>query len=155
MPHYNTSTRQRVADINLGLRVDKATATLPQTTSSALFNVEVGRVLVNMILGEVTTVIQTQINATKLQSNPDTGTTTDMCAALDITAKEVGSLFTISGTAGTALQAGSSGSVIGQAIPVIVAAGAIELVCAASNTGYVKWSIFYVPIDDGAYVEAA
>jgi hypothetical protein len=38
---------------------------------------------------------------------------------------------------------------------MVVAAGTIDLDCAASNTGSVKWSIWYVPLDDGAYVEAA
>ena len=38
----------------LGLRVDRATATLPQTTAAAIFNVLVGRVAVTQIIGEVT-----------------------------------------------------------------------------------------------------
>lgn len=156
MPSYNLGTRGRIADIGLGIRVDRATATLPQTTASAIFNVETGNVLVMLILGEVTTIIQTQANATKLQANPDTGTTTDLCGTLDITADEVGSLYTITGDAATdAMQRGESGSVPAQTTAVVVSPGTIDLNCAASNTGNVKWSIWYYPLEDGAYVEAA
>ena len=155
MPSYNKSTRQRVADINLGLRVDRATAALPATTAAAIFNVLGGRVAVTAIVGEVTTVLGAVVTNLSIQSNPTTGTTTAMCAVLAIASKEAGTLFTIDGTAATALQAGSSGSVRGQATPVIVAIGAIELLTNATNTGSVKWSIFYVPIDEGASIEAA
>ena len=154
MTHYNQSTRQRVADINLGLRVDRATATLPATTAAAIFNVLGGRVAVT-IVGEVTTVLGAVVTNLSIQSNPTTGTTTAMCGVLAIANLEAGTLFTIDGTAATALQAGSSGSVRGQNTPVIVAIGAIELLTSATNTGSVKWSIFYVPIDDGAYIAAA
>ena len=38
---------------------------------------------------------------------------------------------------------------------VIVNTGSIDLDCAASNTGSVKWTATYIPIDDGAAVAAA
>ena len=157
MPSYNLSTRQRVADINLGLRVDRATATLPQTTAAAIFNVLVGRVAITQIVGEVTTVIQTQANNTKLTANPTTGTSVDICAALDITADEVGCLYGITGLNTDALIGVNAGALpqVGGKGAVIVNVGTIDLDCAASNTGSVKWSIFYVPVDEGAYIEAA
>jgi hypothetical protein len=155
MPNYNASTRQAIADIGVGLRVDRATAALPATTSDVLFTVSGGRVIVDLILGEVTTVIEDQENNTNLEANPTTGTATDICTALDIADHEAGTLYTVSGTAATAMQSGSSGSVIGQAAPFIVAEGDIELHCAATNTGSVKWSIWYRPLDAGAYVTAA
>lgn len=155
MPNYNQSTRGIIADIGLGLRVDRDTAALPQTTTGSLFTVSGGNILLTLILGEVTTVIETQANNTNLVANPTTGTTTDLCAVLDITGGEEGTLYTISGTAGDALQSGSSGSVIAQAASVIVAPGAIQLTCAASNTGSVQWSVWYVPLVAGASVAAA
>ena len=39
--------------------------------------------------------------------------------------------------------------------PVVVPAGTIDLNCAASNTGAVKWSLWYIPLDAGATVTAA
>lgn len=151
----NNATGKAVREVTLGLRVDRATATLPQTTAAAIFNIVGGRVLISQIVGEVTTVIQTQANNTKLTANPTTGTSVDICAVLNITAKEVGTLFGISGLNTDALIGVNAGALPAQTRGVVVNTGTIDLDCAASNTGSVKWCVCYVPIDDGAYVEAA
>lgn len=155
MPHYNQSARQSIADINLGMRVDKSTATLPAGTAGALFNVIGGRVAIKGILGEVTTVVQTQANNTKLTANPTVGTSVDLCAVLDISADEVGCLYGITGNVGDALTGADAGYAPLPEQPLVAAVGTIDLDCAATNTGSVKWSIWYVPVDDGAYIEAA
>lgn len=139
----------------IGKQVSRATAALPQTAAGALFNITGGRVLVTTILGQVTTVIQTQANNTKLSSNPATGTTVDLCAVLDISADEVGCLYGITGIPADALVGAGAGYAPAPQRPVIVPVGAIELNCAASNTGAVKWDIWYVPLDSGASVVAA
>lgn len=139
--------------IKLGQRVDRATANI--LTGTDLFTVAGGRVLVTQIVGEVTTIMETKTINFKLASDPTVGTTNDMCANLDLTAAEQGTLLTISGTAADALRAGKSGSVVGQNSPIVVAVGAIEATVGATHTGSIKWSLWYVPLDDGAYVEAA
>lgn len=146
---------QVLRNLLFGLAVERPTAALPQTTQSALFTVTGGRIAVLGVIGQVTTVIQTQANNTKLVANPASGTDADLCAVLDITADEVGTLYSISGLASDAMRGTTAGSVAGQDRPVIVAAGTIDLSCAASNTGAIAWTLFYVPIDDGAYVTAA
>ena len=151
--NYSPSTRQRVADINLGIRVDRATANM--TNGLDLFTVSGGRVLVNLILGEVTTIIETKTVNFKLQANPTTGTTNDMSANVDLSAKEAGTLISIAGTAGTATQTGSSGSVRAQDAAMVVATGTIAATVGDTHTGSVKWSLWYIPLDDGAYVTAA
>jgi len=151
--NYNKSTRQRVADINLGIHVSRDTDNI--LTGEDLFTIAGGRVLVNLILGEVTTVMQTKTINFKLQADPTVGTTTDLCGNLDLSAAEVGSLLTIAGPVATALQIGKSGSVIGQTYPIPVAEGVIQAVVGATHTGSIKWDIWYVPLDEGAYVEAA
>lgn len=142
-------------DLAFGIKVDRATAVLPQTTSGTLFTVAGGRVLVTNITGEVTTVIQTQANNTKLVATPTTGTAVDMCAVLDISADEVGCLYTITGLPSDAMYGPNAG--LGQVMSrgLVVPIGTIKLSCAASNTGSVKWSITYLPWDDGASVVAA
>lgn len=143
-------------ELTTGIRVDRATDTLPQTADEALFTITGGRVLVVGLVGEVTTVIQTQANNTKIKFNPDaTGADQDLCAVLDITADPVGELYTISGTVGDAMR---SDLLIGNpymANPLLLSEGAIELDCAASNTGSVSWSVIYVPWDTGAEIAAA
>lgn len=139
----------------LGLAVERATAALPQTTQSALFTVTGGRILLTSIVGEVTTVIQTQANNTKIVSNPTTGTDVDLCAVLDISADQVGCLYGITGTFATAMVGANAGATVIPVNAIVVPVGTIDLSCAASNTGSVKWKITYVPLDDGASVAAA
>jgi len=141
--------------LQFGVKVDRATATLPQTTAAAIFNIKVGRVLLKQVVGEVTTVIQTQANNTKLTANPTTGTSVDICAVLSITGDEVGTLYGITGLNTDALIGINAGALPGQTRPVVLPVGTLDLDCAASNTGSVKWTVFYVPVDDGAYMEAA
>lgn len=155
MPYYNQSARTAIADIGLGMRVDKGTATLPAGTAGALFSVLGGRVAITGILGEVTTIIQTQLNNTKLTANPTTGTSVDLCTVLDTSADEVGCLYGVTGNVGDALTGANAGYAPLPEQPLAVAVGTIDLDCAATNTGSVKWSIWYVPLDDGAYIEAA
>lgn len=142
----------------LGFRVDQPAATLPQTADTALFTITGGRVLLTAIIGEVTVVIQSQANNTKLKFNPTaTGADQDLCAVLSITGDAVGELYTISGTVGDALRSDlliGLNSLLG-AGGLILAEGDIELDCAASNTGEVGWSLWYYPLDLGATVAAA
>ncbi len=115
--------------LKLGARVDRAAAALPQTAAGSLFTVTGGRVLLLAIVGEVTTVIQTQANASKLQSVPTVGSTVDMCTTLDITADEVGCLYGITGIPADALVGANAG--LGcilqhwrrQVVPVVPAPG--------------------------------
>lgn len=135
-------------------RAFRATAALPQTTASAIFTVT-GRIKLLAIIGEVTTVIQTQLDNTKLIANPTVGADVDMCAVKDITAAAVGTQLSITGTLATAMVQTASGALVYQAAPLIIAAGTIDLSCSASNTGSVKWLVDYQPIDPGAVVVAA
>lgn len=134
-----------------GKRVDRATEAL---TSEAIFTVT-GTVLVTQILGEVTTVLETAANAVKLQANPTaTGSSVDLCATLDVNAKPLATLFGITGTLADAMLSGLA--IKGQADPVIVQAGTIDLACADdSTTGSAKWSCWYVPLTEDATVVAA
>jgi hypothetical protein len=141
--------------IALGLKVDRATATLPQTAASALFTVSGGRVAITQIIGQVTTAIQNQANNTKLIANPTTGTDVDICAVLSIANDEVGCLYGITGLNSDAMIGINAGALPAQTRDVIVNVGTIDLDCAANNTGSVKWTLFYYPIDSGAAVVAA
>jgi hypothetical protein len=138
-----------------GQRVDRATAALPATAAAAIFNITGGRVCITNIIGEVTTIIQNKANNTKLTANPTTGSSVDMCAVLNIAADEVGCLYGITGTPADALIGTNAGLVPEMAKGQVLNVGTIDLDCADTNTGSVKWTVFYVPIDDGATVTAA
>jgi len=132
----------------------RASETLPASTATPYFTVT-GKVRIIDIVGEVTTLVQTQACNTKLIANPTVGADVDMCAVLSITAAAKGSIFTITGTLADAMVKTASGAGVAQAAPLIVAAGSIDLSTAATNTGATKWTVRWEPIDPGAAVLAA
>lgn len=136
-----------------GTRVEKATGTLAATTIS-LFTVAGGKVLITSIVGEVTTAI-TVANSYKLQHNPTTGTTKDLCAATDIgtTDTPAGNLLGFQGLTGDSILTGP-GAVPTLKQPIVLTAGVIEHVSAGTD-GVITWVITWVPLDDGATVVAA
>ena len=141
-----------------GMETERPTATLPQTAAGALFTITGGRILLTEIFGEVTTVIQTQADNTKLTFDPvDAGATQDLCAVLDITADAVGTMYSITGTPATAMQDALNFLPASKTLTkgVILKPGSILLDCAASNTGSVKWTACWVPIDGNARLAAA
>lgn len=145
-----------VANAVLGTKVTKATADTINTAAVSLFTVSGGRVLMTAIFGEVTTIIQAQATTSKLQFNPTTGTTNDLCTNLDINADEAGALYSITGTPADAMLRSESGSVRNMtARGIILDVGAIEQISGADSTGSIQWTLYYIPIDSGATVAAA
>ena len=144
-----------VRKITEGIAVERDAALPPQSDTEDLFTVVGGRVLLKQIIGEVTTQIGNVANATKLEHNPDDASAGDMCGTVDIDNDDVGTVYGITGTVGTAMQK-STDVLLAQASPQILKAGAIEITCAGSSvSGGIKWTVVYVPIDDGAYIETA
>lgn len=137
----------------LGNRVDKAAATLPATTNQTIFTVSGGNVLIPLLYGVVTTIIQAQANNLKVTSVPTVGTAVDLAANLDVNAKEAGTLLLVEGD-GTALvgaNAGAGLNGIGTGC-MIVPPGVIRITTSATNTGATRWQCWYVPLDNGATV---
>lgn len=140
--------------MQFGYRVEKAALAITAISTKPLFTIT-GRVRVMQIVGEVTTVIQSQANAAKLVFNPtDAGADTDLCATLDINADAVGLHYGITGTVADAMIEGVQ-MVKGQVAPLVLEGGSIGINTAASSTGAIKWTIWYVPLSDGAVIEAA
>ncbi len=133
---------------------NRALATLPATTATPYFTVT-GRVKLISIIGEVTTLVQTQACNAKLISNPTVGADVDLCAVLDITAAAVGAQFTITGTLANAMVKTTSGAGVFQAAPLLIMPGTIDFSTSATNTGATKWRIEYIPVDAGARIFAA
>jgi hypothetical protein len=140
--------------LRLGFPVERPTAALPQTTQHALFTITGGRVLARLV-GEVTTAIQNQANNTKLVHNVGTGTDSDLCGVLSIANDEVGTLYTLVNPVVVATAMVGAGQYCPEPGAVVLKPGTVDLNCAASNTGSVKWTCYYVPLDEGAYVTAA
>ena len=140
--------------LRFGLKVERPTATLPQTAAAPIFNILGGRVTMLAILGEVTTVLGAVGNMS-LEATPTVGTLAALSAVLAANALEAGTLLSIDGTLATAMLGVSAGGTAIQSKPVVLPVGTLNLRLSASSTGSVKWTLLYVPIDDGAYVTAA
>lgn len=124
--------------------------------TKTLFNVTGGKVLITSLVGVVTTTI-TVANTVKLQANPTTGTTGDLCAATDIgtTDTPAGDLLSFQGLKGDSLLFGV-GCVPTLKQPVAVNTGTIEQVTTGTSPdGAITWVLTYVPLDNGAAVTAA
>jgi len=154
-----------IRSIALGIRVQTAAVTNPQTASTIIFTVTGGKVLITGIIGEVTTVQGATANSFNLTYTKSGGSAADLCAATVCTSDAVGTLYTITGVAADLLSAQKVG---GTEVPtvtyantwaggkgIIVDAGTLQLKASGNNTGATTWTLTYVPIDDGAAVAAS
>lgn len=153
MSVYGTPEAFRAAVLGNG-PVSKATGTLAASTV-ALFTVAGGEVLVTSLYGKVTTSI-TVANSYKLQVNPTTGDTQDLCAATDIgtTDTVAGSILSFGLGTTTAppklISIGYGTAALNSVIPV----GQIEHVSAGTD-GAITWYCTWVPLTSGATLVAA
>ena len=129
----------------------KATGTLAASTVP-LFTIAGGLVVVTSLVGVVTTAIS-QPNSYKLQSNPTTGTTVDICAATDLGTVDtpVGDLLTVAGVSGI-IRGGVAGVSPGEGL--VVPIGQIEHVSTGTD-GAITWYCTWYPYQDGATLVAA
>jgi hypothetical protein len=153
MPNYQWSTRQAVADINTGLRVDRNVAGIT-TGQNPIFTIIGGPVLVNMFIGVVTVQIQAAATALHLDVDAASGAANDFALSVDsadLTGDIVGTVYTCPATAAGALIVDAGYNLHpGWVLPP----GTLDLHATATRTGTIVWSLFYVPLADGAYVEA-
>jgi hypothetical protein len=156
MPSINQSQRDTLGLGVFGEHVAKAAATLPATTTQHLFVVTGGRVLVTLVFGEVTTIIQSTDPVIKVTATPTVGTAVDVASTVDISSLEVGGKLIVEGD-GTAIVKGNSGCAFwaNGAHDFIIWTGYLDLISGATKTGATKWDLYYFPIDDGALVVSA
>jgi hypothetical protein len=155
MPYLNDS--QKAAAGNLwGIHVQKASATLPSSTTQDIFTITGGYVLVRALVGQVTVEVGAGTTPDlQVQHDPSTGTTIDVATDVVIASDEVGTLYYVEGD-GTALIPISSGyaqAAAGQGF--ILPAGTLQIVTSETTAGATKWDLWYLPLDDGATVVSA
>jgi len=145
-----------VSLLRLGIPVSRATATIPQTATGNIFTVSGGRIMLVYLVGEVTTAIQNQACTLAIGSAPTvgTGSTTALGTASSIINAPVGTHFAAAPGGATATDLATQAGVL-KGTDFVVPAGSITITTSASNTGSVKWDLYYVPYDIGASVAAA
>lgn len=135
-----------------GIRVDRAAAVLPATATQTIFTVAGGRVLITTLVGEVTTA--TTATATTLAVNlvgSVNGLTQVVCSATSVASLTVGTEYAFTALA----TAPTIGAAFNQNNETVFTPGVVQAVTSATNTGAMKWTVFYIPLDDGASVVAA
>lgn len=150
----------QLRSIALGVKVEKSLS--PTAATVPIFTVDGGKVLVTSIIGEVTTVMSATATSLSLSHDPTVGTAGALAAATVVTSDEAGTLYGVFGVAAAVMSAQSAaGTEVPVAAyaqaghPIVLAAGALSQVGTAVNTGVVKWTLTYIPLDDNASVSAA
>ena len=153
----NLSVRRAVTNIVQGIRVESTMNPIANGAQD-IFNVVGGRVLLFDLMGVVTEVIQTAATTLAVDFDADFGGDAVMAvASADFTADAVGTMYLMPATAAGALTVPAGGAYLRlfPALGWVLSAGAITITASAARTGGIKWTAFYIPIDDGAYIEAA
>src|SRR3990167_1537248 len=145
----------------LGFRVTKTSNLADGAGTDDLFTVT-GSVLVNLLIGEVTTAVAT----TTTMKLRDTTNSVDLCAATTITSDADGTQYMLTGVISEILNGAANAPVIGNASMVnggtsrlvlgnVAGSSTISHVLDAAGTGAVLWTMYYLPLSSTATVAAA
>ena len=137
-----------LSNMGVGLRVDRAAATHINATTP--FFTVTGVIQLTGLYSLITTA--SGANACSWSVNPTAGTTTSICADLDINPALAGDILGITGVVATAMTYG--GAVVGMMQPLIITAGTIDFIAAAAD-GASSSHLFYLPMTAGANVVTA
>lgn len=136
-----------------GVRVERSGAVLPATGNQTLFTIANGRIMLTGLVGEQTVVGSATATNLKLTSVSTAigGSGTDICSNTAVASAAVGTLYSPIAL-GSAM---NTGAVVTQNNELILPPGIIRATTDATNTGAIKWTLTYIPLDDGATVTAA
>jgi hypothetical protein len=140
-------------DLVLGRKVDSA-ATALTNGSVDVFNVVGGRVDVTLVVGKIT-VAAGAASLVTMGNNPTLAgaTSVDFAVAADIDSSLVGDAVMFESTAGQLTTTAGPG--ISSPIYNLIATTGTIYAKGSAAEGTVLWTLFYVPIDAGAYITAA
>lgn len=145
----------RIADIALGLRVERPAAVIAAATN--IFTVAGGNVLITGFYGEITVVID-GANQLTLTYDADTGATDTVLGSqgADIDTFIAGRMIYLPAAAGALTNTATAGACpLDVAENWILPPGHMDLTSTGTTTtGKIRWVLFYIPLADGAYVYA-
>jgi hypothetical protein len=148
----------QVVRANLGWQVSRATAALPAGVKGSIFTITGGRILVRLLVGEVTTVLGATVTSLVIGNTPTVGNAVanSLATTAVVTSAPVGTHFVANPGGALVLDiTNQNGVAAGAGYPFLCPAGAIDITPTATDTGSVKWDLWYLPIDPGASVVAA
>lgn len=161
MTMWNMAQGEAVRECILGLRVEK---TLGCAADGNIFNTY-GRILIKLLIGQATAAEATGATTIQLQEERNT---VNLCAATTVTGDAIGTMYRLTGDPAVILCGTAN-------VPVIDASGllsalqhadmiigrplttdAIQLVeTGNSATLIINWVVYYIPLEEGAWLEAA
>jgi len=152
---WNTSRDVLVAE-HLGYRVTQSAMALPATTTTSIFLVTGGMVHVTLMIGQVSTAIQSSDPIISITSRATTGSAVVLNSTADTSSLEVGASIRVDGS-GNAIVLSNAGACLSTAFPsgFVVPIGNIAIITGATKTGAINWDLWYIPLTDGAAVVAA
>ena len=157
----NQTLGEAVRECTLGIHVQKSKATLADGNLFTTY----GRNLITLIMGQVTTQCDAGATTIKLQTETNT---IDLCAATTITNDAVGTLYFLTGELAVIMNGTGNTPIIDvganltgmPSSPIIMGraatADAIQQVQTGDDAdGVICWDLYYIPLEEGAYIEAA
>jgi hypothetical protein len=157
----NPTQGKAVREVTLGLKAEKLLAAVADADIFAV----VGRNLVTLITGSVT--VQADGGASTILLQTETNTI-DLCAATTVTGDVVGTTYFLTGERAVILNGTANAPIIDvganltgmPSSPIILgrpgATDKIQLVETGDDANLIiAWLLTYIPLDDGAYIEAA
>ena len=155
MPIYEQSQLENIAAIRWGIRVEAAAALVTGTPGRTIFTVSGGNVLLTGFYGEVIVVFPAGACTLSLVHTPTAGTPTTIASGVtDIASAAAGQMLALPATlAGGLTMTATSYGVPLERVRYVLRPGVMSIFGSiAPGTGTIGWSLFYVPIDYGAYV---
>jgi len=154
MPAYDLNTIGAYTKGRFGIRVDNAVDDIT-IAADPIFDVVGGPVKMTLLFGVVTADIAGAGSTILLNMN---GTLADdfvlSIASADFAGDLIGTMYILPATAGGAITTDGGGG-INLCPEWILPVGALCVTGGAAGTGTINWSLFYVPLVEGAYVVAA
>jgi hypothetical protein len=154
MPIYYQSQLEEIALTHQGIRVDRAAARILTTPGTTLFTVTGGNVMMTGFYGEVIVVQGAGATTLSLVHTPTAGTASTIASGVtDIAAAAAGMCLQLPAAlaGGMTLTATAYGRIQNRC-RYILRPGVMSVFGSASPTGSIRWTMWYVPVDYGAYV---
>jgi hypothetical protein len=156
MPIYDQSQLENIPPVLIGIRVEAAAALITNALVTK-FTVTGGNVLMTAFYGEVIVPIAATATTVGLLHTPTTGTVSTIspvAGGTDIQSFAAGRMARLpAALAGILTWTATAYGTFTSRTRYILRPGALGIQGSANPaTGTVRWTMFYVPIDDGAYV---
>jgi hypothetical protein len=160
--NISVDTADRLSDIVVGCRVDRAAAVL--AGAQTLFTVSGGNILLTAFYGEIMTAIDAVANRLTLTYDVDISANASVYVdtvlgsiGADIQSFIVGRMIYLPAAAGALTNTLASGACPVDIAPMeILPPGHFDLTSnGTTTTGTIRWSMWYVPLEAGAFVVAS